>query len=165
VMDDGFQTAAFSQIFADKSSTGRSSDVEYGTELGSGLVFSADFHKFDDLKNMLECNKDALKLDAMRRIIGIRKLVFAYLTRYAEEQQDVALLSVSTFQRSLKNADHKDLIIRIAELTDTMTVPSALASILWLLGEYSHRVPRIAPDVLRKMAKVFPTLESVVKLQ
>lgn len=32
----------------------------------------------------------------------IRKLVYIYLTRYAEEQQDTALLSVSTFQRSLK---------------------------------------------------------------
>lgn len=31
----------------------------------------------------------------------------------------------------------------------------ARASILWLLGEYSERVPKVAPDVLRKMAKTF----------
>ena len=31
----------------------------------------------------------------------------------------------------------------------------ARASILWLLGEYSERVPKVAPDVLRKMAKSF----------
>ena len=34
-------------------------------------------------------------------------------------------------------------------------VPMARASILWLLGEYAERVPKIAPDVLRNMAKTF----------
>ncbi|CAM6002982.1 unnamed protein product [Sphagnum balticum] len=76
---------------------------------------------------MLDSNKDNLKLDAMKRIIGmiakgknasdlfpavvknvvsknveIKKLVYVYLMRYAEEQQDLALLSISTFQRALK---------------------------------------------------------------
>jgi AP-3 complex subunit beta len=76
---------------------------------------------------MLDSNKDALKLDAMKRIVGmiakgknasdlfpavvknvvsknveIKKLVYVYLMRYAEEQQDLALLSISTFQRALK---------------------------------------------------------------
>ncbi|KAF7231858.1 hypothetical protein EG68_05961 [Paragonimus skrjabini miyazakii] len=65
----------------------------------------------------------------------------------------------------LQSSEHREIIMLIAQLTDTMTVPSALASILWLLGEYSHRVPRIAPDVLRKMAKSFSNQEPVVKLQ
>jgi len=43
----------------------------------------------------------------------------------------------------------------MAKLTDSITVPMARASILWLIGEYSDRVPKIAPDVLRKMAKNF----------
>jgi len=43
----------------------------------------------------------------------------------------------------------------MAKLVDFITVPQARASILWLLGEYSDRVPKIAPDVLRKMAKTF----------
>ena len=34
--------------------------------------------------------------------IEIKKLVYVYLERYAEEQQDLALLSISTFQRGLK---------------------------------------------------------------
>jgi AP-3 complex subunit beta len=76
---------------------------------------------------MLDSNKEALKLDAMKRIVGmiakgknasdlfpavvknvvsknveIKKLVYVYLMRYAEEQQDLALLSISTFQRALK---------------------------------------------------------------
>jgi AP-3 complex subunit beta len=83
--------------------------------------------RHDDLKQMLDSNKDNLKLDAMKRIVGmiakgknasdlfpavvknvvsknveIKKLVYVYLMRYAEEQQDLALLSISTFQRALK---------------------------------------------------------------
>lgn len=44
-------------------------------------------------------------------------------------------------------------------------VPMARASILWLMGEYCEKVPKIAPDVLRKMAKSFTTEEDIVKLQ
>ena len=34
--------------------------------------------------------------------LQVKKLVYVYLVRYAEEQQDLALLSISTFQRALK---------------------------------------------------------------
>lgn len=44
-------------------------------------------------------------------------------------------------------------------------VPMARASILWLIGEYCETVPKIAPDVLRKMAKSFTSEEDIVKLQ
>lgn len=36
-------------------------------------------------------------------------------------------------------------------------VPMARASILWLIGEYCHLIPKISPDVLRKTAKSFTT--------
>lgn len=41
----------------------------------------------------------------------------------------------------------------------------ARASILWLMGEYCEHVPKIAPDVLRNMAKTFTSEEDIVKLQ
>lgn len=41
----------------------------------------------------------------------------------------------------------------------------ARASILWLTGEYCEHVPKIAPDVLRKVAKTFTSEEDVVKMQ
>lgn len=44
-------------------------------------------------------------------------------------------------------------------------VPVARASILWLIGEYCERVPKIAPDVLRKTAKTFTNEDDLVKLQ
>ncbi|VEL42910.1 unnamed protein product [Protopolystoma xenopodis] len=64
-----------------------------------------------------------------------------------------------------QTSDHKKILVRIVHLVDSMTVPSARASILWLLGEYCHRVPKLAPDVLRKMAKSFMQEEPIVKLQ
>lgn len=50
---------------------------------------------------------------------------------------------------------HTDIIKHMSRLVDNITVPQARASILWLLGEYSHLVPKLAPDVLRKTAKTF----------
>jgi vesicle coat complex subunit len=83
--------------------------------------------RLDDLKTQLDSSKDGQKLDAMKRLIGmiakgrnvsslfpavvknvvsknaeIKKLVYVYLVRYAEEEQDLALLSISTFQKALK---------------------------------------------------------------
>ena len=60
----------------------------------------------------------------------------------------------------LQSSEHKDIISHLARLVDTITVPLARASILWLIGEYSDRVPKMAPDVLRKMAKGF--IEEVI---
>ncbi|KAL0271642.1 UNVERIFIED_CONTAM: hypothetical protein PYX00_008670 [Menopon gallinae] len=61
--------------------------------------------------------------------------------------------------------EHQEIISHMAKLMDHITVPQARASILWLLGEYSERVPKIAPDVLRKMAKTFIIEEDIVKQQ
>ena len=51
--------------------------------------------------------------------------------------------------------EHTDIIVHMAKIIDKITVSMARASILWLFGEYSDLVPKIAPDVLRKMAKSF----------
>ena len=65
----------------------------------------------------------------------------------------------------LKPTKNGHIIKKMAKMTDKVTVPMARASILWLIGEYSDRVNKIAPDVLRKMAKTFCDEENVVKLQ
>lgn len=41
----------------------------------------------------------------------------------------------------------------------------ARASILWLTGEYCEHVPKISPDLLRKVAKNFTNEEDIVKMQ
>ncbi|XP_035613078.1 AP-3 complex subunit beta-1 isoform X3 [Oncorhynchus keta] len=65
----------------------------------------------------------------------------------------------------IQPTQHGDIIKHMAKLFDNITVPMARASILWLMGEYCERVPKIAPDVLRKMAKSFTSEEDIVKLQ
>jgi AP-3 complex subunit beta len=57
---------------------------------------------------MVAKGKDASDLfpavvkNVVSKNIEVKKLVYVYLVRYAEEQQDLALLSISTFQRALK---------------------------------------------------------------
>uniref|UniRef100_A0A5S6QMZ7 AP-3 complex subunit beta n=1 Tax=Trichuris muris TaxID=70415 RepID=A0A5S6QMZ7_TRIMR len=60
---------------------------------------------------------------------------------------------------------HRDIIVTMAKLFDKVQVPTARASILWLVGEYNEEVPFVAPDVLRKVARTFAQEEEVVKLQ
>uniref|UniRef100_A0A5F9DQN8 AP-3 complex subunit beta n=1 Tax=Oryctolagus cuniculus TaxID=9986 RepID=A0A5F9DQN8_RABIT len=65
----------------------------------------------------------------------------------------------------MRPAQHGEIIKHMAKLLDSITVPVARASILWLIGENCERVPKIAPDVLRKMAKSFTSEDDLVKLQ
>jgi AP-3 complex subunit beta len=64
-------------------------------------------------------------------------------------------------------ADARDvkIIKQLAKLLQTITVPQARAAIVWLVGEYSEKVPQRAPDVLRTLAKSFTDESDVVKLQ
>ena len=48
----------------------------------------------------------AVVKNVVSKNIEVKKLVYVYLVRYAEEQQDLALLSISTFQRALKVFAH-----------------------------------------------------------
>lgn len=65
--------------------------------------------------------------------------------------------SVVVIKKLLQNQPeaHCDIIRHMARLMDSIAVPQARASILWLLGEYSQLVSTIAPDVLRKVAKTY----------
>lgn len=75
--------------------------------------------------------------------------------------------SVVVIKKLLQSQDteHKRIITQMSKLLDFITVPAARAAILWLIGEYNERVPKIAPDVLRKLAKSFVDEQNVVKLQ
>ena len=63
----------------------------------------------------------------------------------------------------MQAGDHIEIIEHMAKLVDTITEPAAKSAILWVLGEYNERVPKIAPDVLRKMAKTFPNEDPQVR--
>ncbi|XP_026526379.1 AP-3 complex subunit beta-1 isoform X2 [Notechis scutatus] len=146
--------------------------------------FSGDGKKNEDLKQMLESSKDSSKLEAMKRIVGmiargknaselfpavvknvasksieIKKLVYVYLMRYAEEQQDLALLSISTFQRALK--DHNQLIrasaLRVlSSIRVPIIVPIMMLAIKEASADLSPYVRKNAAHAIQKLYSLDP---------
>ena len=92
------------------------------------------------------------------------QLIQYILIKFSEAVVAESVVVIKKLLQTQPN-EHKDIIAHMAKLMDFITVPQARASILWLLGEYSNRVPMIAPDVLRKMAKTFVNEKDIVKLQ
>ncbi|XP_039270685.2 AP-3 complex subunit beta-1-like [Styela clava] len=164
------------------SSMGGGGDVEVETDPSAGGLFTMDFKKHEDLKNMLDSNKDGLKLDAMKRIIGmiakgknashlfpavvknvasknieLKKLVYVYLERYAEEQQDLALLSISTFQRGLKDQNQ---LIRASALRVLSSIRVSIIVPIMMLA-IKEAVNDMSPFVRKTAAHAIPKLYSL----
>ncbi|XP_041375514.1 AP-3 complex subunit beta-2-like [Gigantopelta aegis] len=163
------------------SSTG-SGDAELANDPASSGFFTTDFKRHEDLKTMLDSNKDNLKLEAMKRIVGmvakgkdasdlfpavvknvvsknleIKKLVYVYLTRYAEEQQDLALLSISTFQRALKDPNQ---LIRASALRVLSSVRVTVIAPIMMLA-IKEAVMDMSPYVRKTAAHGIPKLYSL----
>ncbi len=64
-----------------------------------------------------------------------------------------------------KQGQIEHMIRKLARLLSQMTLPSARASVIWLIGEFQEHVPSYAPDVLRLLAKGFKDEDVEVKLQ
>ncbi|CAL8320223.1 unnamed protein product [Lota lota] len=154
-----------------------------GTGAGFGL-FSTDFKKNDDLKEMLESNKESLKLEAMKRIVGLiakgknaselfpavvknvanknielKKLVYVYLVRYAEEQQDLALLSISTFQRALKDPNQliRASALRVlSSIRVPIIVPIMMLAIKESASDMSPYVRKTSAHAIQKLYSLDP---------
>lgn len=155
---------------------------DYAADPASGGFFHSDYKKHDDLKQMLDSNKDGLKLEAMKRIIGmvakgrdasdlfpavvknvvsknieVKKLVYVYLVRYAEEQQDLALLSISTFQRALKDPNQ---LIRASALRvlSSIRVPMIVPIVMLAIKDSASDM---SPYVRKTAAHAIPKLYSL----
>ncbi|XP_044132040.1 AP-3 complex subunit beta-1 isoform X2 [Bufo gargarizans] len=146
-------------------------------------LFSSD-KKNEDLKQMLESNKDSSKLEAMKRIIGmisagknaselfpavvknvasknleIKKLVYVYLVRYAEEQQDLALLSIATFQRGLKDPNQliRASALRVlSSIRVPIIVPIMMLAIKEAAADLSPYVRKTAAHAIQKLYSLDP---------
>ncbi|XP_018017537.1 AP-3 complex subunit beta-2 [Hyalella azteca] len=157
-------------------------DTDYAGDVASGGIFTSDYKKYDDLKQMLDSNKDNLKLEAMKRIIGmvakgrdaselfaavvknvvssnleVKKLVYVYLVRYAEEQQDLALLSISTFQRALKDPNQ---LIRACALRVLSSIRVSVIVPIMMLA-IKESVMDMSPYVRKTAAHAIPKLYSL----
>ncbi|PSS05498.1 hypothetical protein PHLCEN_2v3780 [Hermanssonia centrifuga] len=100
------------------------------TRGASATYFDTPEEKVKNIRKQLDSNSDREKLDAMKRLIAliskgrnvseffaqvvknvashnleIRKLVYIYLLRYAEQEPDLALLSINTFQKDLSDSN------------------------------------------------------------
>ncbi|XP_056259755.1 AP-3 complex subunit beta-1 isoform X2 [Seriola aureovittata] len=147
-------------------------------------LFSADFKKNEDLKEMLESNKESLKLEAMKRVVGLiakgknaselfpavvknvasknielKKLVYVYLVRYAEEQQDLALLSISTFQRALKDPNQfiRASALRVlSSIRVPIIVPIMMLAIKEAAADLSPYVRKTSAHAIQKLYSLDP---------
>lgn len=163
-------------------------DVEIAVDASSGGFFFSDFKKHDDLKEMLDSNKDSQKLEAMRRIIGmvakgrdasvlfpavvknvvsknieVKKLVYVYLERYAEEQQDLALLSIATFQRALKEPNpliRAGALRVLSSIRVKMIAPIVMLAIRDASADMSPYVRKTAAHAIPKLYNLDSELKS-----
>ncbi|EDO29149.1 predicted protein, partial [Nematostella vectensis] len=84
----------------------------------------------------------------------VKKLVYVYLVRYAEEQQDLALLSISTFQKALKDPNQ---LIRASALRVLSSIRvHVIAPILML--SIKEGVVDMSPFVRKTAAHAIPKL-------
>lgn len=134
---------------------------------------------------MLDSNKDSLKLEAMKRIIGmiakgkdagadlfpavvknvvsknieVKKLVYVFLVRYAEEQQDLALLSISTFQRALKDPNQliRASALRVlSSIRVSLIIPIVMLAIRDSAQDMSPYVRKTAAHAIPKLYNLDP---------
>lgn len=133
---------------------------------------------------MLDSNKDSLKLEAMKRIIGmiakgkdasdlfpavvknvvsknieVKKLVYVFLVRYAEEQQDLALLSISTFQRALKDPNQliRASALRVlSSIRVSLIIPIVMLAIKDSAQDMSPYVRKTAAHAIPKLYNLDP---------
>ncbi|XP_024154857.1 AP-3 complex subunit beta-1 isoform X2 [Oryzias melastigma] len=173
------QTGAETAVEAGQETTPTTSST--GAAFG---LFSADFKKNEDLKEMLESNKESLKLEAMKRIVGLiskgknsselfpavvknvasknielKKLVYVYLVRYAEEQQDLALLSISTFQRALKDPNQfiRASALRVlSSIRVPIIVPIMMLAIKEAATDMSPYVRKTSAHAIQKLYSLDP---------
>ncbi|XP_055222944.2 AP-3 complex subunit beta-1 isoform X2 [Gorilla gorilla gorilla] len=180
-----------SNSFSYNEQSGGGEATELGQEATSTIspsgafgLFSSDLKKNEDLKQMLESNKDSAKLDAMKRIVGmiakgknaselfpavvknvasknieIKKLVYVYLVRYAEEQQDLALLSISTFQRALKDPNQliRASALRVlSSIRVPIIVPIMMLAIKEASADLSPYVRKNAAHAIQKLYSLDP---------
>ena len=61
-----------------------SGETDFASEAAGapGGLFHADYKRHDDLKQMLDSSKDSLKLEAMKRIIGVITNYQQYIVKF-----------------------------------------------------------------------------------
>lgn len=117
------------------------------------FLFSANNFQGRDASDLFP----AVVKNVVSKNIEIKKLVYVYLVRYAEEQQDLALLSISTFQRALKDPNQliRASALRVlSSIRVSMIVPIVMLAIRDAASDMS-------PYVRKTVAHAIPKLYSL----
>ncbi|KAI9302456.1 adaptin N terminal region-domain-containing protein [Cunninghamella echinulata] len=141
--------------------------VENARELGfpgggdSGAqYFDTSEEKMRNIKRQLDSKNDREKLDVSQNI-EVRKLVYIYLLRYAEQEPDLALLSINSFQKDLSD---KNQIIRAMALRVMSGIRVPVISPIVLLG-IKKCVTDSSPYVRKTAAHAIPKCYSLDETQ
>nr|CAG8572796.1 1593_t:CDS:10 [Entrophospora candida] len=142
---------------------------EFGLEAtSSNHYFETSEEKMRDIRRLLDSRHDREKMDGLKRLIAnvasqnleIRKLVYIYLLRYAEQEPDLALLSINTFQKDLTD---QNLLIRAMALRVMSGIrvpvisPIVLLAIKKCVNDLSPYVRKAAAHAIPKCYSLDPT--------
>ncbi|KAG1466806.1 hypothetical protein G6F56_004620 [Rhizopus delemar] len=144
--------------------------------------FDTSEEKMRNIKRQLDSRNDREKLDGLKRLIAmiskgrdvseffpdvvknvvsqnieVRKLVYIYLLRYAEQEPDLALLSINSFQKDLSD---KNQIIRAMALRVMSGIRVPVISPIVLLG-IKKCVTDPSPYVRKTAAHAIPKCYSL----
>ncbi|KAJ1952371.1 AP-3 complex subunit beta, partial [Linderina pennispora] len=159
--------------------------LEFGLDTPGSFYDNAEF-KLSLVRQELSSASDKDKVTALKRLLAaiakghdvseyfadvvknvasgnleLRRLVYIYLLRYAEQEQDLALLSINTFQRDL--TDQNQVIRAMAlRVMSSIRVP-VISSIVMLAvrksaADGSPHVRKTAAFAARKLVRLDPGL-------
>ncbi|KAJ2769369.1 AP-3 complex subunit beta [Coemansia nantahalensis] len=161
--------------------------LEFGLDTPGSFYDNAEF-RLAQVRRALATGTDKEKLAAMKQLLAVvargldaseyfadvvknvasgslevRRLVYIYLLRYAEQEQDLALLSVNTFQRDL--ADSNQVIRAMAlRVMSSIRVPAigpiVMLAVRRLSADPSPHVRRAAALAVPKLLRLDPELRS-----
>eukprot|EP01135_Chromosphaera_perkinsii_P002899 Nk52_evm10s230 gene=Nk52_evmTU10s230 len=145
---------------------------------------SGSHYSGENLRAMLEGSKERDKLEAMKKLIGmislgedvseyfpnvvknvvspaieVKKLVYIYLARYAEQKPDLALLSINTFQRDLKDPNQFIRASALRVLSNVrvpVIVPLVVLAIKTVITDRSPYVRKTAAHAIPKLYAIAP---------
>jgi vesicle coat complex subunit len=77
----------------------------------------------------------------------------------------VALRALLQQRHQSSDSGLGSVLPHLVNYLESLTAPTARASVVWIVGQYQQEVPKLAPDVVRKLAKSFVSERQEVKQQ
>ncbi|KAJ2235627.1 AP-3 complex subunit beta [Coemansia sp. RSA 1722] len=168
--------------------------LEFGLDTPGGFYDNAEF-KLSQVRKELGSGTEKEKITGMKRLLAavakghdaseyfadvvknvasgnleMRRLVYMYLLRYAEQEPDLALLSVNTFQRDLTDSNQviRAMALRVmSSIRVPVISPIVMLAIRKLAEDPSPHVRKTAalavPKLLRLDVSLRAELETVVE--